>query len=161
MDGFTDRVPGSWVEHKQINIAWHFRAAEREYADEQAKELVLQLESLKLPIDVLRGKKTIEVRPRGINKGTVVKALLNQYRSSDFILCVGDDRTDEDMFDALDAYPGAFTVMVDRKPTHAKFYLDRQSDVVRLLSMLVNVPYEGSPGRGSPRHYSIGGDLYN
>lgn len=44
------------------------RNAEHEYAVEQAKELVLQLESLKLPIDVLRGKKTIEVRPRGINK---------------------------------------------------------------------------------------------
>lgn len=70
-----------------------------------------------------------------------MKALLNQYPAADFILCVGDDRTDEDMFDALDPYPSAYTVMVDRKPTHAQFYVEKQSDVLKLLSLLCNVPY--------------------
>ncbi len=86
LEEYTDRTPGSWVEHKQINLAWHyrfdpvcllavrkglileFRNAEQEYASEQAKDLVMQLEGTKLPIEVLRGKKTVEVRPRGINK---------------------------------------------------------------------------------------------
>ena len=70
-----------------------------------------------------------------------MKALLNQYPAADFILCVGDDRTDEDMFDALDPYPSAYTVMVDKKPTHAQFYVEKQSDVLKLLSLLCNVPY--------------------
>lgn len=70
----------------------------------------------------------------------MVKSLLNQYAAADFIICIGDDRTDEDMFDALDPYPNAYTVMVDKKPTHAQFYLEKQSDVVKLLSLLCNVP---------------------
>ncbi len=63
----------------------------------------------------------------------MVKSLINQYPARDFILCIGDDKTDEDMFDALEqVYPNAITVMVDKKPTGAKHYLDRQSEVCML-----------------------------
>jgi len=55
----------------------------------------------KLPIDVLVGKKNLEVRPLALNKGRIVKRLMRQYKDCDFALCIGDDRTDEDMFRSL------------------------------------------------------------
>ncbi len=61
---------------------------------------------------------------------------MTQFPASDFVLCIGDDKTDEDMFNVLEVYPNAFTVMVDKKPTNANYYLEKQSDVLKLLSYL-------------------------
>lgn len=63
----------------------------------------------------------------------------------DFILCVGDDRSDEDMFEAItapsskSALPEAaeiFACTVGNKPSLAKYYLDDPSDVLKMLQGL-------------------------
>jgi trehalose-phosphatase len=51
-------------------------------------------------IEVISGKKNLEVRPSGTNKGELVRKIVQQA-SPDFIFCAGDDRTDEDMFKTL------------------------------------------------------------
>jgi len=68
-----------------------------------------------------------------------VRKILGNYPDAEFVLCVGDDKTDEDMFQALEGYSlpnNCFTVMVADKPTSAKFFVDQQRDVVRLLASL-------------------------
>jgi trehalose 6-phosphate synthase/phosphatase len=55
---------------------------------------------------VISGKKNLEVRPSGTNKGELVKKIVQQA-SPDFIFCVGDDRTDEDMFRTLSMIHGS------------------------------------------------------
>lgn len=50
---------------------------------------------------VLVGKKNLEVRPLAVNKGEIVRRLIYENPSADFIFCAGDDKTDEDMFRAL------------------------------------------------------------
>jgi len=55
----------------------------------------------KLPIDVIVGKKNLEVRPAHTHKGEIVKRLTYQHADVDFLICVGDDKTDEDMFRAV------------------------------------------------------------
>jgi len=57
------------------------------------------LESMQesLPIDVLVGKKNVEVRPAHTNKGEIVRRLLYQHPDAEFCMCAGDDKTDEDM----------------------------------------------------------------
>ena len=52
-------------------------------------------------MEILIGKKNLEVRPVSINKGEMVKKILSIYPESDFVLCCGDDKTDEDMFRSL------------------------------------------------------------
>jgi hypothetical protein len=47
------------------------------------------------PIEVLVGKKNLEVRPLAINKGEIVKSLLYKNPDADFVFCAGDDKTDE------------------------------------------------------------------
>lgn len=52
------------------------------------------------PVEILEGKKNIECRQTGVNKGDIVKNIIQGNATSefDFILCCGDDRTDEDVF---------------------------------------------------------------
>jgi trehalose 6-phosphate synthase/phosphatase len=63
------------------------------------------------------GKKNLEVRPIAVNKGEIVKRILYKNPDAEFIFCAGDDKTDEDMFRALNIFPpGASTpptIMMD------------------------------------------------
>eukprot|EP01012_Entosiphon_sulcatum_P015766 TRINITY_DN2073_c0_g1_i2.p1 TRINITY_DN2073_c0_g1~~TRINITY_DN2073_c0_g1_i2.p1 ORF type:complete len:862 (-),score=176.49 TRINITY_DN2073_c0_g1_i2:507-3092(-) len=103
MEDFTEATPGSFIEGKRINLAWHYRAAEPEFADWQARDLKATLDALgaQYPIEVISAKSAIEVRPRGATKGSVAAKILMEHPEVDFILCVGDDKTDEEMFEAV------------------------------------------------------------
>uniref|UniRef100_A0A0A9EDH8 Trehalose-6-phosphate synthase n=1 Tax=Arundo donax TaxID=35708 RepID=A0A0A9EDH8_ARUDO len=69
----------------------------------------------------------------------------------DFVLCIGDDRSDEDMFqlitsaacgDSLASTAEVFACTVGRKPSKAKYYLDDAAEVVRLMQGLAYVSEE-------------------
>jgi trehalose 6-phosphate synthase/phosphatase len=54
----------------------------------------------KYDVEVMTGKCNIEVRPRFVNKGEIVKTLVEAYgdgpgAAPEFVLCLGDDTTDE------------------------------------------------------------------
>ncbi|KAF9915390.1 threalose-6-phosphate phosphatase, partial [Lobosporangium transversale] len=101
---YTERTQGSFIEHKRSSLTWHYRMADPEFGAFQAKECQNHLENAvlsKLPVEILVGKKNLEVRPTIVNKGEIVKRLLNQHPEAEFVLCAGDDKTDEDMFRAL------------------------------------------------------------
>jgi len=58
---------------------------------------------------------------------------------TDFVIAIGDDKTDEDMFEELKKMEKKFemfTVTVEKKASSAMFYLDSQSAVIELLSKL-------------------------
>ena len=48
----------------------------------------------------------VEVKPQGVSKGGMVEAIMNDAahsgRAPDWVLCIGDDRSDEDMFKAIE-----------------------------------------------------------
>lgn len=95
---------GSFIEHKRSSLTWHYRMADPEFGAFQAKECQNHLENAvlsKLPVEILVGKKNLEVRPTIVNKGEIVKRLLGQHPETEFVMCAGDDKTDEDMFRAL------------------------------------------------------------
>jgi trehalose 6-phosphate synthase/phosphatase len=100
---FHRRTPGSKVERKEASMAWHYRATEPTYGAWRAKELRALLESrlAGLPFSVLAGSKVIEVRHVQMNKGRAVAGLLEHHSGTDLVVCFGDDRTDEDMFEAI------------------------------------------------------------
>ncbi|KAG1148889.1 hypothetical protein G6F37_003012 [Rhizopus arrhizus] len=105
-DYYTERTEGSFVEHKKSSITWHYRMADEEYGEFQAKECQNHLENSvvsKMPVEILVGKKNLEVRPMMVNKGEVVKRILALSPDADFVVCAGDDKTDEDMFRTLSA----------------------------------------------------------
>jgi len=53
----------------------------------------------------MEGKGYVEVKLLGIHKGVAVTKTLNKvsqaFGEADFVMCIGDDRSDEDMFEAV------------------------------------------------------------
>jgi trehalose 6-phosphate synthase/phosphatase len=94
-----------------------------------------------LPVEILVGKKNLEVRPQAINKGEIVKRLMGMIKGVDFVFCAGDDKTDEDMFKALKHISpacNAFTCTVggSAKKTQAGWHVERSEDIVNVLTEL-------------------------
>jgi trehalose 6-phosphate synthase/phosphatase len=103
LHAFAERVPGSLVEDKGSCVAWHYRAAEPEFAERQARELRVHLLPLlsNEPVEILTGHKVIEVRPQGFHKGRIVERIRAAAPLGARIIAMGDDQTDEDMFAAV------------------------------------------------------------
>jgi trehalose 6-phosphate synthase/phosphatase len=135
MQLFSDRLPGSFIERKMYSVAIHYRRSDYEYSSIRIKELADELinYTANINVQVLHGNKVLEVRNAGVNKGEGVLEIMknNKY---DFILCIGDDWTDEDMFQALP--PEAYTVKVGSGSSHARFNINSTADVVYLLENL-------------------------
>jgi trehalose 6-phosphate synthase/phosphatase len=118
---FASMTPGSMVEVKSASVVWHYRTANAELADLRRRELLQRLEELhgEPPPDVLEGNKIVEVRVRGINKGSALFPLLTGSRVPDFLLAAGDDQSDEELFHQLP--PTAWTVLVGSRPSRARY----------------------------------------
>ena len=122
LDEVTATTPGALVETKTASLAWHWRMAEPELGAERAQELVRRLDAQlgDEPVEVLRGDKVIEVRPRGVHKGRVVERVLAALqRPLPTMAAMGDDVTDDDTFRALPAE--AITISVGFRPSAARF----------------------------------------
>jgi trehalose 6-phosphate synthase/phosphatase len=132
---FVDRLPGALLEEKEFSLAWHYRRADPDQASLRAKELLDDLTGFTRNIDVqvFEGNKVIEVRNSGVNKGTAAIEWL-AGRSPEFILGIGDDWTDEDLFRALP--PTVFSIRVGVANTSARYYLSNHTAVRRLLREL-------------------------
>lgn len=83
--------------------------------------------------DVFEGNKILEVKPRSISKGALASEMLN-HTGADFVLCAGDDYTDEDMFVALPS--SAWTIKVGPGATQARHHIESVDDMVALLGRL-------------------------
>lgn len=127
-------------------MTWHYRPSDpilgAYQADECRKEIERDL-GKKWDIEVMTGKANIEVRPSFINKGEIVKRLISEFDPKpDFVFCVGDDFTDEDMFRELKAANLAnghdFIVKVGKssQATIASWYLPEPEDVISFTSSL-------------------------
>lgn len=135
----------------------------------------------KWDVEVMAGKANLEVRPTFINKGEIAKRLVTEYNAElkalaakssgspdkvaseklEFVLCMGDDFTDEDMFRSLNVLSGpgedaeikpenCFTVTVgaSTKVTLARWHLLEPEDVIECVALLAGVGGAGAGGVG-------------
>jgi trehalose 6-phosphate phosphatase len=95
-------VPGAMVERKPFGIALHDRQVARGRLASWRRMLEEWLAVADTAgLERLDGKRVVELRPRGANKGTVVEQLSGGcavIRPDDSLVAIGDDETDEDMF---------------------------------------------------------------
>lgn len=133
----VDRTPGSFIEEKGYSLAWHYRKSDSQLGAIRASELQENLVHLtaNLSLQVLEGNKVLDVKNSGINKGRAAVKWLSK-EMWDFILAVGDDWTDEDIFEVLPDY--AYSIKVGLKPSLARYNLKSSDGVVSLLRELVD-----------------------
>ena len=130
---YVSRTPGSFIEEKEFSLAWHYRKADPESGLAKAKSLVDNLTTTD-DLQVLEGNKVIEVKNASINKGIAASHWIAK-KEWDFVLAIGDDQTDEDVFGVLPET--AYSIKVGPGPSQARFSLDSPSSVLLLLKELV------------------------
>ncbi|KAF6169351.1 hypothetical protein GIB67_016521 [Kingdonia uniflora] len=174
-DEITETTDGSYIETKESALVCHHQDADPDFGSCQSMELLDHLEKVLAnePVVVKRGQYIVEVKPQesssilfydmqGVSKGLVAEKLLTTMVDSgkppDFVICIGDDRSDEDMFESisntvsipsLPKVPEIFACTVGQKPSKAKYYLDDSVEVIKMLQKLA-----AALGTKKPRHVS-------
>jgi trehalose 6-phosphate synthase/phosphatase len=131
---YAKRTPKSFVEVKESTLVWHYRQA-APYSSQ--KNLVILKRLLKplsrsYDLTISNGNKILEVKDREANKGIAIMRWLKPEH--DFVMALGDDDTDEDMFSSLPAE--AVTIKVGRGRTAALYRLSSVNSVIALLKQL-------------------------
>jgi trehalose 6-phosphate synthase/phosphatase len=143
MQLFVLRCAGSFVEEKTNTIAWHYRNTQAGLGFSRSRELLNTLSQLtqNTTLQVIDGNKVIEVRIAGFDKGATALKIVGEM-DPDFVLCMGDDTTDEDMFKALEGE--AYTIKVNTGASAAQYTILSQQEVLPLLNTITRGEPAGS-----------------
>lgn len=131
----VDRTPGSFIEEKEFSLVFHYRRVDPEIGSVRVSELIDNLLGLtsNKNLQVLEGHKVIDIKNSEINKGHAVMKWISK-NNWDFILSIGDDVTDEDMFSILP--DSAYSIKVGLQPTAARYNIQSPVEVISLLKKL-------------------------
>lgn len=176
MQHFAERTPGVVLEEGDATLTWHYVDADTDFGRWQARDLYKHLESFllqRLNIDLMSDegrRRWIKVRPQGVDKTQAVVRTLEHIRDFpetqrpgpdmdiddestpyiDFVLCIGDDRADEGMFEFFheeqqleklgvhSISKRIFTCRVGSSATSASCFLESSQRVVELLEELIS-----------------------
>jgi len=135
LETYAERTPGAAIEEKDVAMVWHYRGVATELAYLRNTNLKHDLRLLLADsgIGIFEGNKIIEIKPTSVSKSVKAVELL-QATSADFVLCAGDDYTDEDMFTSMP--DTAWTIKVGPGASQAKYHVSSVDDMVALLARL-------------------------
>lgn len=128
--------PGSFIEDKIYSLAWHYRAVQSTIKEKLLIDLNKKLSAINLSnsFKIIQGNKVLEVKSANMNKGLATMKLLSSD-SFDFVMAIGDDTTDEDMFDVLQQ-SSHVTIKVGLDRSKAQFNLIGINNVISFLDQL-------------------------
>lgn len=183
MEHFAERTPGALLEEGDATLTFHYMDSDRVFGRSQARIMLEQLESfqvqnlnVKIVADEGRNR-WLKVYPKGVNKAIALSRTIEHVHETggrqnvedddggmpriDFILCIGDDRADECMFELLHnnrvelgingISKGIFTCRVGSTATTANTWLETPAHVVDLLDELMKSAH-GQIARAVPRN---------
>ncbi len=138
---FTCLTPYTVMEEKNYSIAWNYRNIDTDTGKVQSRTLIELLTeiALKYNLKIIDGNKIVEIIDKRIHKGFATNYLINK-ENYDYILSMGDDKTDEDMFDELRHDERAYTVKIGEGSSLAKYKLHNVQQVSILLNQLLIEP---------------------
>jgi trehalose 6-phosphate synthase/phosphatase len=133
---YVDRCQGTFIEEKTGSIAWHYRNADSVSTKMRLPELRDKLAELiryTTDLEILEGHKVLEIKCGKYDKGEAVKTFI-QREHFDFLLAVGDDRTDEFMFKSI--LEQTYTIRIGSSLSLAKFNIASITLMLKLLKKL-------------------------
>ena len=163
LEHFVDRTPGSFIEETEYSLVWHYRMSDPEFGDWLANELVANLEEMlaECELRAVRGQRCVEVKLAWANKSEAVAFVEDGETAAEFRLAMGDDRTDEELFERLPA--GSWTVHVGAGPSRARYRLPSPAAAVQFLQVLADSAVSSSSpreGDGRPDSGPSSGDAH-
>lgn len=135
LNKFTERIPKSLVEKKDYSLAFHYRQSTQELVGQQLPDLLdeLELAIQNTDLEIMKGSKIIEIKNKSINKGSSARSWLSR-KKYDFYFAIGDDTTDEHLFQALP--DKSYTIKLGFEESNAKYRIKSVKDTLKLLSDL-------------------------
>lgn len=134
------RHPGLLLEDKGLTLALHYRLAP--HLASYANRLMMGLAAVAgAGLEIQRGKRVVEVKPKGIDKGTAVAEYLAEspFRGRTPVF-IGDDLNDEHGFAEVNKV-GGISIKVGNGGSNARF---RLRDVAAVRRWLVDA-LQGTP----------------
>jgi trehalose-phosphatase len=136
-----ESFPAVYVENKQFTLSIHYRNIPIHQVKTVQSLALKTIHSYDSSLIITRGKKVLEVRPPiSWGKGNAVLEILKTAHGSkrQLPLFLGDDTTDEDVFQVLKKT--GITIRVERSSkTVAQYYVRNVDDVLILLKLMIMV----------------------
>ncbi|KAM9993693.1 hypothetical protein ACTFIZ_011664 [Dictyostelium cf. discoideum] len=148
LEHFCERIPGSSLVVNKVTVAFSYENCFSEYSSENAQELLTTLMEVagKTPIDISNSNKVIEIKPSGTGSSIAMKKVMEENPEIDFMLCIGDEKTEQGVFDLLDRLnPNHFAVSVGKKKSYTKYFVNNQNQVLSMLELVSNYLNVSSP----------------
>lgn len=141
----VELIPGAWVEDKELTLSVHYRQVSITHRPVLRRDFrnAMQPYEDKRHVRVCRGKAVWEIRPDvRWHKGLAIRWVLRRMNAnrSTLVICLGDDRTDEDVFTVVN-HLGGLSVLVGRQSTRtaARYWLKDPHEVQRWLADLCRI----------------------
>ncbi|HOV97996.1 MAG TPA: trehalose-phosphatase [Bacteroidota bacterium] len=129
------RFKGAWMEDKQYTLSIHYRLVAPSKVSDFKRKLLTLLQPYRPKIKLTRGKKVIEIRPPAEwGKGHAVNVILQRIKvhQKPLLIAIGDDRTDEAMFQRIEGE--GLTIRVGYSQcTGAQYYVRSTEEVTKLI----------------------------
>ena len=134
---FVEKTPRSHLEVKETALAWHYRESDAWLGALRAQQLINVLVNICIQqkLQIIQGDKVVEIKSPDYNKGSEVRRQLEK-KHYDFIIAMGDDTTDDDMFKAVPVT--AVTVKIGTASESARYNLPVQTDTLPFLQRLTD-----------------------
>ncbi|KAN0038275.1 hypothetical protein ACTA71_000447 [Dictyostelium dimigraforme] len=148
LEHFCERIPGSSLVVNKVTVSFSYENCFSEYSSDNAQELLTTLMEVagKTPIDISNSNKIIEIKPSGTGSSIAMKRVMEENPEIDFMLCIGDEKTEEGVFDLLDRLnPNHFAVSVGKKKSYTKYFVNNQNQVLSMLELVSNYLNVTSP----------------
>ena len=150
---YVERCDGSFLDIKESSIVWQYTDCDQELGKQFVSAMSSELDNLinKYNLKIVNGKGFMEIIAVGVNKGYFVEYKIKEFiknkKSLDFILCIGDDTSDEKMFhylktrkDVIKKYckkVKIYSVIVGKKPSKANYYVEKPKNVQEIINSFV------------------------
>ena len=131
-------IPGAFIENKLFTLSVHYRNVDARKAGKVIALTKSIVRSYGSSLLLTGGKKVLEVRPNvRWGKGDAALKIFNALKPSGraLPLCIGDDKSDEDVFRALRSK--GITVRVGKnRRTRAQYYVRNVEEALQLLKRI-------------------------
>ena len=173
LKAFAERTEGSYIIEKESMISWVYKNCDPDFGLIQANEMISHIKGLLFQNDfitVTDENDSVNIRPKNINKGFFISEILKQEYKNDefpeFILAIGDQDGDEEMFNYLNYLKNNFeiksknlsiySVTIGKRISNANYFLNECNEILEYIENL-NKDYK-SEGNSSSKFSQ---DIYN
>ena len=147
------KLYGAEVENKRYTLTLHYRGADEPASVRMA--IVLLLEQLTPTPRLIFGKASVNVLPPGEDgKGPAALALMRHLHQNGLFF-IGDDETDEDVFELSEGLVMGVRVGPHEK-SRARYFVNDQGEIKDILSFLIHCFDRAPTSSASERSDMIG-----